>query len=278
MTGNGHISREDLALYAMENLPGQETSGIRVHLSTCADCRLELAKVAGDLAFVGLSVEQQPLPAGLRDRFLSKLAVTPHEPTMKREEEARLGSPHLATQVVAFVPRRGFGFWLPWALAAALGIVAIALGVQNVALNDELRNESGMVTNLAAKASRAQQVLEVLTSPSAQHVTLRPSKGPVQPTGRATYLPDRGGLIFQANDLQPLPAGKTYELWVIPANGKPPIPAGLFEPDARGTASVVLPDLPVGVAAKAFGVTVEQAAGSATPTAPILLTGSVPGA
>jgi anti-sigma-K factor RskA len=283
MTVGGHIAQEDLVLYAMQNLPAQEIAAIRIHLSTCADCRLELAKSAGDLAFLGLSVEQQPLPAGLRDRFLSNLAATPHEQSMKketvnREDDKRLGSPLLATQVVALPRRRGLGFWLPWVAAFAMGLVAIALGVQNVALNDELRDESGMVTNLAAKASRAQQVLEVLTSPSAQRVILTPPKGPVQPTGRATYLADRGGLIFQANNLPPLPAGKTYELWVIPADGKPAIPAGLFQPDALGTASVVLPELPVGVTAKAFGVTVEKATGSATPTPPILLMGAVPGA
>ena len=156
--------------------------------------------------------------------------------------------------------------------------VAIALAFQNYALNDALHYESGMVTGLAAKASRAQQVLEVFTSPDAQRVILTPGKAPDEPNGRATYLPDRGGLIFQANNLQPLPQGKTYELWVIPANGKAPIPAGLFQPDTRGSASLVMPPLPTGVPAKAFGVTMENAGGSSSPTAPILLSGTAPGA
>jgi anti-sigma-K factor RskA len=92
------------------------------------------------------------------------------------------------------------------------------------------------------------------------------------------YLADNGGLIFQANDLGQLAADKTYELWVIPANGQAPIPAGLFRPDAAGSASVVLPPLHRGIPAKAFGVTIEKAEGSATPTAPILLVGAVPAA
>ncbi len=73
-----------------------------------------------------------------------------------------------------------------------------------------------------------------------------------------------------------MPASKTYELWVIPANGSAPIPAGLFRPDAAGNGSVVLPQIPLGVSAKAFGVTLEDAAGSKVPTAPILLVGTVP--
>jgi anti-sigma-K factor RskA len=175
-------------------------------------------------------------------------------------------------------PRRTVHVWAPWVAAAAMGIVAIALGVQNYALNDELRDEANMVSNLAAKASRAQQVLEVLTSPGAKHVTLVPAKAPEQPMGRATYLQDQGGLIFLANNLKPLPAGHTYELWVIPASGKAPIPAGLFQPDAQGAASVVMPPLPAGVAAKAFGVTIEKAGGAQTQTMPILMAGAVPGA
>ena len=158
--------------------------------------------------------------------------------------------------------------------AAAMAIVAISLGVQNQALNDELHDESNLVTNLAAQASRAQQVLEVLTAPSAQRVTLTEGKAPAQPTARATYLPERGGLILLATNLKPLPEGKTYELWVIPANGKAPVPAGLFRPDAVGTATLVLPPLPSGIAAKAFGVTIEKASGSDSPTSPIILSGA----
>ena len=94
--------------------------------------------------------------------------------------------------------------------------------------------------------------------------------------GNAIYLPDRGGLIFEASNLKPLPQDMTYELWVIPANGKPPVPAGLFRPNTLGAASVLLPQLPVDVPAKAFGVTVEKAGGSNAPTSPNLLSGTVP--
>jgi hypothetical protein len=87
------------------------------------------------------------------------------------------------------------------------------------------------------------------------------------------YLKERGALVFTASNLVPLPANKTYELWVIPASGTAPIPAGTFQPDAHGMASVLLPNLPKGIEAKAFGVTMEKAGGSTTPTLPILLAG-----
>jgi anti-sigma-K factor RskA len=80
-----------------------------------------------------------------------------------------------------------------------------------------------------------------------------------------------------ATNLKPLPEGKTYELWVIPANGKPPVPAGLFRPDSTGAATLVLPSLPTGIQAKAFGVTIEKASGSDAPTSPIILSGAAVG-
>jgi anti-sigma-K factor RskA len=50
-------------------------------------------------------------------------------------------------------------------------------------------------------------------------------------------------------------------LWLIPPDGKP-IAAGLFKPDAKGNASVINPpELPAGVEAKTFAVTLEPASG-----------------
>jgi anti-sigma-K factor RskA len=269
MTGNGHNTQEELASYAMQSLPVEESASIRTHLQSCPPCRAELAQVCGDLALLGIAVEQQPLPEGARQRFLKRIssspAVKPHETVAE------------VTPIPVKRARRGAGFWIPWGAAAAMAIVAISLGVQNRSLNDELQDESKLLTNLAAQASRAQQVLEVLTAPSAQRVTLSEGKLPAQPMARATYLPERGGLILVATNLKPLPEGRTYELWVIPANGKAPVPAGLFRPDAAGTATLVLPTLPAGIAAKAFGVTVEKASGSDVPTSPVILSGAASG-
>ncbi|MBZ5680845.1 MAG: anti-sigma factor [Acidobacteriia bacterium] len=48
----------------------------------------------------------------------------------------------------------------------------------------------------------------------------------------------------------------------------------MFKPDARGSATVINPPLPAGTEAKAFAITVENEAGSSTPTMPIVMMGA----
>lgn len=116
--------------------------------------------------------------------------------------------------------------------------------------------------------------MATLTDPAAKRVILNTTPPPTpQPQGRATYVASKGALVFVANNLQPLAPAKTYELWLIPASGQAPIPAGTFQPDAAGNASLILPPLPKGVDAKAFGVTIEAAGGATKPTLPIILVG-----
>ncbi|HEY1984059.1 MAG TPA: anti-sigma factor [Terracidiphilus sp.] len=266
MTDDRHISPEDLTLYAMQALTQEESAEVRLHLAECPQCREEFAEIHSDLSFVAMSVEQQPLPQGARQRFINRIAATAQE--APKTEPA---------DVIPMTPRRAIprkAVWLPWVAVAALVIISVALALQVRFLNQELEIETTMIGARNAETLKARKLLDVLTAPTAQHVVLTAGKTPPAPSARAVYLASRGALILQANDLRALPADKTYELWIIPANGSAPIPAGLFRPDASGSASVVLPAIPQGVEAKAFGITVENVGGSNTPTAPILLSGA----
>ncbi len=269
MMNTQHIAPDDLALYALHALSPEETVAIDQHLSTCAQCSQEVAEARGDLALLAFSVEQAPLPEGATERFMQRIAATAEKPVSAMPSAE-------APAVIPFETARRKRLWptvVPWATAAALAAVCISLGVENKNLSDTVNAESGLLTTLSAKAAHAQQIVDVLNAPNAQRVTLTLTKHSADPTGHAVYLPDRGSLLFEANNLKPLDPGKTYELWVIPADGKAPLPAGTFKPDAAGYASVVLPTLPPGVGAKAFGVTIEKDGGATTPTMPIVLAG-----
>jgi Anti-sigma-K factor rskA len=259
-----HIPQEDLALYAMQALAAEEQHAAQAHLDVCAYCRAALLEAMTDVAAVGMSAEQQALPEGARQRLMARIANTPQATTPRP----------VAAEPVREKRGTGFGLgWLGWAAAMAMLAVAAYLGYSNHKLQQQLSEDRGQMARLAAAADRAEELTEALTSPAAKQVTLTETKRPAQPVGHATYLPARGALIFVASNLRPVPENKTYELWLIPANGKAPMPAGLFRPDASGSASVVLPTLPQGVEAKAFGVTIEDAQGSATPTLPIVMVG-----
>jgi hypothetical protein len=268
MMQDEHIPQEDLLLYAMQAMQSHELAAVRLHLEQCAECRQALAEVNGDLALVAMSVEQQPLPEGARARFVERLAAD------ATEKGKGVVAPVVSIEKKR--PMRTAAAWIGWLAAAASLLFAISLQQRVHVLDDELALQKRAAEQQATANARAQQVLDVLTAQSAKRVLLTAAKAKPEPTGRAIYLAESGGLVFQANDLGQLAENKTYELWVIPADGKAPIPAGLFRPDAAGNASVVLPPLPRGVPAKAFGVTIEKAEGSATPTAPIILVGAVP--
>ena len=281
MTESRHISYDELALHAMHALSSEESAAVRLHVSECAECREQLAEIAGDLALVALSVEQEEIPEGARQRFVDRITSAPVSASPARTEQPAGG------QVVSFERRkkpRASWTWIPWTAVAALLILSAGLGVKSWFLSQQLDTEDALLRREErtfqrqnAENLRARALLDALTAPTAQRITLTTGKTPPAPSARAVYLASRGALILQANNMQPLPPNKTYELWVIPASGAP-IPAGLFRPDSSGSGSVVLPSIPAGVQAKAFGITIENEGGATSPTMPIVLSGAAPAA
>jgi Anti-sigma-K factor rskA len=279
-----HPGMDELIQYCMGSpMAGQDAAAdgdatrVREHLRGCADCRVQAALLCGDMALIAMAVPQTPPPAGAKERLFQAAGLDLAEAGTK--SAARSGA---KANVVPIQARRSSPVitWGGWIVAAACLCVAIMVHSVDERSIRQLLSENLAMTRMMhvsagalLHAQRAEQVLYVLTSPDAQRATLVAAHAKPEPTGHAVYLPGRGALVFTASNLAPLPANKTYELWVIPANGTAPVPAGTFQPDARGTASVMLPKLPLGVRAKAFGVTMENAGGSAAPTMPILLAG-----
>lgn len=256
-----HPDSDALMLYALE--PGSRPDTVREHVRQCGSCQREIAEIQGVLAIAALANTPSAPPAGARERLL---------------QAAGLPADSTHTEKVTQMPtRRGATprllLWTGWIAAAACLVYAALVHTTNAKMGQLLGQQSAELQRSQVSAARAERALAVLSSPQAQRVTLVAAHAKPEPTGHAVYLPDRGALIFTASNLQPLPPNKTYELWVIPANGSAPLPAGTFTPDSHGMASVILPALPRGVKAKAFGVTQENAGGSATPTMPILLAG-----
>jgi anti-sigma-K factor RskA len=256
MSGHEQFA-DNLALHALGSLTGDERLALEAHLQECAACRRELESLRGDMGLLSLSTTGPKPPARSRERLMAAISREP-----RGTAAAKRSSP-------------GRWWWMlaPSLVAAALALLVVFLGSQNSALRQEI---AGMQSEAAAdqvELRRAHEIVSTLTASDAMRVTLVAAKTPPQPQGKAMYVRDRSSLIFIASNMAAAPPQKAYELWLIPTRGAP-IPAGVFKPDAHGSATVVNPPLPAGVEAKAFAITIEPEAGSLTPTMPIVMVGA----
>lgn len=163
--------------------------------------------------------------------------------------------------------------WIGWILAVLFLIAALLLAHHVAWLRHHLNVSQGDASQLRLQLDYANQIVAVLTSPESAHVVLTETRQPPHPVGQVSWLAAKGALVLVAGGLRPLPAEKTYELWLIPQQSKAPIPAGLFRPDADNGATVVLPPVPAHTQAKSFLVTIEPGHGSETPSLPIVMQG-----
>jgi anti-sigma-K factor RskA len=256
MSGHEQFA-DDLALYALSALEGEERAILEQHLAGCASCRLELEQLRGDGALLALAAAGPQPPLRTRKRLLDTVAKEPR------------------TMMPAVVQQSRRSWWgiLGWAAAMAVLVFATSLWRENTALKQDVRNWRGVVGQQTLELDAAQKFVETMTNPEGQHFTLVAGKTPPQPQGKAFYLKNRKSLVFLASNMPALPKDKAYELWLIPVKGAP-IPAGVFKPDAHGSATLTNPPLPGGTEAKAFAITVENEAGAETPTMPILMMGA----
>ncbi len=245
---------DDLTLYALGALQGSERAALQAHLTQCPACRRELQHLCGDMGLLGLATMGPAPPPAARTRLLSALAKEPRVP---------------------MVPKRArrWGLLVPAAAAIVLAVVSVVLWRQNNALRHDLSQQLTQSRQNQAEVEHAREVLALLSAPDAMRVTLVATNAKPQPQGKAIYSPRTGSLVFFASNFAPLPAKKAYELWLLPTSGAPPIPVGVFKPDARGSASMLMPALPKELEAKAFAITIEPETGSSTPTMPIMLVG-----
>jgi anti-sigma-K factor RskA len=246
---------DDLTLYALDALDAGERLAIEKHLEECSACRAEMERLRDDVALLAFSASGPTPPPRCRERLLDAIRNEPrHAPARPRTRSGWLNA-------------------LAWAAAAVAMIVVIWLARQNSLLEGQVATLQARSTAAQRQLREARELATLLTSASAEHFTLAASNTAAQPGGRAVYDPASGTLVFIASNMPAVPSQKTYQLWLIPTNGAP-VPAGVFKPNARGTASVIKPPLPTGLAAKTFAITIEPEAGSSAPTSQPIMVGT----
>ena len=242
---------EDLALLAIGALDGADRELVESHLASCAACRFELQQLRRDAGLLALSAPVQRPPEAARNRFLRAIAAEPR--LLRKSSKVRWWS------------------WGALATTAALLVTTGLLWRNNTRLDQALKSTEDELRKTQAELRSKEQLVSLLTAPDAVQMLLTNAPATKQPQARVVYHKDTGRLLLLANNLMPLSPDKVYELWLLPEDGSAPVPAGLFKPNASGYSTLVNENLKAGVAPKAFAVTVEPAAGSTTPTMPIIL-------
>ena len=254
---NEHPQFEDFDLYVLGALDAQERAEMESHLKNCEACAGELAAAYQHLSLMALSVPVADPPKQIKDRLMHRI-----------RQESPAAIPFRT-------PRKSSALWrgpiVAWALAACLAVAAGLSGIYNYQLQHRLRAYQDELSSLRISVARDRAISRLLTGPDTQRVVLTQAQDSSRPEGRIYYNPNRG-LLFYATNLPAAPSNRVYQLWLVPSKGLP-ISAGIFAPNSRGEASVILPELPSGVTAKAFAVTLEPAGGVPQPTGPKVLIG-----
>jgi anti-sigma-K factor RskA len=255
--------RELVPLAALDALDGQDLLDFREHLPGCAQCQAELAAYNEVAGRIGPAAGTVPPPPGVRDRVLANVGAT--------AGRARAGRP---------APR----WWPVWlataaAVALAVGLVATRTRLERTreraeALGRELEQARGEVSQLREALVEAGSVRDLVARPESRLTLLAGLKPAPQARGRVIWNATTREAVLLASGLEPAPEGKAYEVWVIGPSNRP-VPAGLFQPRPDGSALVSLPRVEDTAQPRTFAVTVEPAAGSPSPTGPMVLAGAV---
>jgi hypothetical protein len=148
-------------------------------------------------------------------------------------------------------------------LLAALSLVgAFYFEARESTSLHELANVRNQMRQQAVDLTRLNEAMTIINGSDTKQVNFGAgAKGKI-------FVNPTSGVLLIATNLPPAPAGKAYEMWVIPKGAKP-VPAGMFQSQADGTAMHVQPG-PVDATGVTIAVTLEDEAGAAQPTSAIL--------
>ena len=259
MTGPTHDAPLDLAAaYALGALSPDEAERFEAFLATSAEAQREVAEYREVAALLALGGDEAAPGDALRERVLARIG----------ESKTRALPPAPATA-------RG----APWLALAASLLLAVGLGAGLVsargrlaAIETELAARSETLAQTRQKLSEREATLNSILEPGVQLFQLT-STGDAEPGIQLFWNRARHRAIVHGYRLKAVPSGQAYQLWFI-KDGKP-VPSVTFKPEPDGHAKVEQILVPSDGTVSAAAVTVEPEAGSAQPTSPIVMVGTL---
>lgn len=252
---------ELVPLAALGVLDGDERSGFEAHMPGCVVCHAELAIYERVAALLPLGLVPVPPGSRVRDEVLGAREAPPGRPAW----------PTL----------------LALAASLVLGIGLLAMRGQRDAAREQAQAARAAVAGAEADVRAAAEAMasarrefgeavafRALVQRRGSRVTTLGGLAPApQAHARVVWDPATREAVLVAGGLAPAPAGQAYEAWVIA--GGAPVAAGVFRPDAHGSAVLRLPVVAETASVRTFAVTLEPEAGVAAPTGPMVLAGGV---
>jgi hypothetical protein len=270
---------ESLAAAALDALSADEQAAVLAHAASCPRCGPELDALRQALAALGNSTPSPTAPASpdveqrlkrIRMRLLAR-AQADRAPM----ETALMNAAPSATASRA--RRANITPWL--ALAAAVIIAVLMLNQQrstSTALaqaNQKAASATAALDTAQAKIAQDQREIKDLTGPTTSVVNLS-TAGAAEATAMMFWDKTNNSWAFYAHHMPPLPAGQTYQIWLITPNAK--ISAGTFTPAPDSSVEVHATYALPHDALRGVAVSQEPSGGVPQPTGHILITG-VPG-
>jgi anti-sigma-K factor RskA len=184
--------------------------------------------------------------------------------------------PASATPSPALAPARsgvrGRSWWLSPLVAAA---AVVLLVVSNIFWMNRTQTIERQQQQLVALMGEQNAAFLLTLGDSAQFVALTPADtAPPQPFARIAWSPESDTALLAAANLPPLPADRTYQLWLIPG-GADPVSAGLFSVSENGTGTLIVSLPEAFTAGDTLAITEEPAQGSPQPTSNPIIVGTV---
>ena len=272
---SAHEAYAELAAgWALHALEPDDEARFAVHLSTCAECRREVADYEAALAEVATAVPQAEPPVALGDRIRAAvrddLAAHPSSPAELADRHAgpvdSAGSPHTSRPARYAGPQSAD--LMPPAdadrrnvvqlrervlagLAAAAAAVAIILGVTTAVQYRKAHDAQQRADQVAAQlrerdadAAKRSEALRLLTTPGARVATLASTSSDA--VTAYVVLAD-GQMVVLPDELAPNDTDKnTYVLWAT-GPGANPRALTAFDVNERRGAPVVVSPVPSGL-------------------------------
>jgi anti-sigma-K factor RskA len=254
-TKSHEVHPDDLALYALGALEGNELAQTGKHVETCASCRAEVQQINADLGVYALATAPESAPpARAKERLMAEIGRDLPETTALRKVWH-------------------WSFVFRTAVALLLLAALLVEGNRERELRDENAQLRQQLIAEQSESAQARAIAETIKAPDAMKLTLVAMNTKPQPSAHAFYSREKARVFLIANNLAPLEKGKMYELWLLPKAGEP-VPAGMFQSGEDWNAQMLHSGLPAGMEAKGFAITIEPEQGSLKPSQQPILMGT----